>query len=275
MRKIDSRFQTNWSKSAKFDVIGDWRGLILYFTNYRSDYADALFARFGATRKPGQGHRFLAFLSKALAVRTILTFNFDSLIEEALETEGIRCKVFAMEHGAGLPYQDLLRDHLSVIKAHGSTHALLLDEQLDRPLSEEYLNRFDRITGDNPVLLVMGCSSGDRRLRDLVYHVLEKSRLKRSAGSEQPPSVVWLHYEPTAPLFLKDEKGNLKPGTLALPTNNPGATLLHLYSWLMNSNPASRVPYLAHVQQLIELAAHRPKESNSGIASDTAKGQFD
>src|ERR1700754_943120 len=262
--KINSRFEMNGPKSARFDVIGDWRRLILYFTNYRSDYADALFARFGATRKPGQGHRFLTFLSKVLAIRTILTFNFDSLIEEALELEGIRAKVFAMERGAGLPHQNLLRDQLSVIKAHGSTHALLLDEQLDRPLSKEYLDRFDRITGDNPVLLVMGCSAEDRRLRDLVSHVLEHG---------QDFSVAWLHYEQWRPSFLEKKPKELTDKALILPTNNPGATLLHLYSWLTGSNPASRVPYLSHVQQPIELAVYKG-DGNDGTASETTERQF-
>lgn len=264
-KAVGSRFLTNLSRSAQFDVIGDWRRLILYFTNFRSDHADALFARFGATRKPGQGHRFLAFLTKVLAVRSILTFNFDSLIEEALETEGVRYKVFAMERGAGLPYPNLLRDQLSVIKAHGSTHALLLDEQLDRPLSEEYLERFKRITGEDPVLLVVGCSAEDRRLRDLVSHVLDKSK--------QELSVAWLHYEQAPPLFLKNGE-ELRRGTRALPTNNPGATLLHLYSCLMNSNPASRVPYLAHVQQPVELAADSG-QSNSPSSNGQPESQFD
>ena len=259
---IKLRFKTNQSRSATFDVIGDWRSLILYFTNYRSDYADALFARFGATRKPGQGHRFLAFLSKILAVRTILTFNFDSLIEEALGLEGIRYKVFAMERGAGLPHQNLLRDQLSVIKAHGSTHALLLDEQLDRPLSPEYLQRFDSITGDSPFLLVMGCSAEDRRLRDLVSHVLKESKHK--------PSVAWLHYEPWRPSFLEEQPEESREKALILATNNPGATLLHLYSWFTSSNPASRLPYLAHAQQPIELAADRPKGENNGNLSQAA-----
>lgn len=264
--RIKSRFEDNRSKSATFDVIGDWQSLILYFTNYRSDYADALFARFGATRQPGQGHRFLAFLSKILSVRTILTFNFDSLIEQALESEGIRYKVFAMERGAGLPHQNLLRDQLSVIKAHGSTHALLLDEQLDRPLSSEYLERFDTITGDNPVLLVMGCSAEDRRLRDLVSHVLKNGK--------HDFSVAWLYYESRAPSFLDEKPEDLRKRARILPTNNPGATLSHLYSWLTSSNPASRLPYLAHVQQPIELAADRPEQNNNGDVIETG-GQFD
>lgn len=261
--------------NSRFDAIGDWRRLILYFTNYRSDYADALFAKFGATRKPGQGHRFLAFLSKILAVRTILTFNFDSLIEEGMEAEGVRCKVFAMERGAGLPYQNLLRDQLSIIKAHGSTHALLLDEQLDRPLSPEYLKRFDEITGGNPMLLVVGCSAGDRRLRDLVLKVMADSRRGRSSDPQKPPSVAWLHYELDPPEFLDNKK--FRRETLTLRTNNPGATLVHLYSWLMNSNPASRVPYLAHVQQPIELAS-APKKSDSSTqatSKENPKTQFD
>ena len=266
-KRINSRFETNGLKSATFDVIGDWRSLILYFTNYRSDYADALFARFGATRKPGQGHRFLAFFSKVLAVRTIFTFNFDSLIEEALELEGIRFKVFAMERGAGLPHRNLLRDQLSVIKAHGSTHALLLDEQLDRPLSKEYLERFDSISGENPILLIMGCSAEDRRLRDLVAHVLKHST--------HDFSVAWLHYEQWRPSFLEKMPEELRRKALILPTNNPGATLSHLYSWFTSSNPASRLPYLAHVQQPIELAADRPEENNNGSSAEATVQPFD
>jgi NAD-dependent SIR2 family protein deacetylase len=241
------RLYKNWSRSSAFDIVGDWRRLILSFTNYRSDYADALFARFGSARQPGQGHRFLAFLIRFLAVPTVFTFNFDSLIEQTLESDGDRPRVFAMERGAALPHARLVRDHLSVIKMHGSTHALLLDEQLDRPLSADYLQRFAQITGSNPLLLVVGCSEGDQRLRDLVSDVV----LNRSSANT--PCVLWLHYEDDSPSFLdkllsKDGAATQKK-ILTCPTNNPGATLQHLYSWLTGCHPAGSLPYIAHVQQ--------------------------
>jgi hypothetical protein len=236
------RLENTWGKSTAFDLVGDWRRLILSFTNYQSDDADALFARFGAARLPGHGHRFLSFLIKTLAVPTVFTFNFDSLIEQAMELAGIKPRVFAMERGAGLPHARMVRDQLSVVKMHGSTHALLLDEQLDRPLTPDYIRRFARITGDNPLLLVIGCSDGDRRLRDLVGDVLTRS-------SQGEPAVLWLHYEKKPPPFLTKLSGSGK--ILACPTNNPGATLQHLHSWLTSYNPAGRVPYLAHIEQPI------------------------
>jgi hypothetical protein len=257
------RLYKNWSRSSAFDVVGDWRRLILSFTNYRSDYADALFARFGSARQPGQGHRFLAFLIRLLAVPTVFTFNFDSLIEQALESEGDRARVFAMERGAALPHARLVRDRLSVIKMHGSTHALLLDEQLDRPLSDDYLQRFAQITGNNPLLLVVGCSEGDQRLRDLVSDVV----VNRS--SPDTPCVLWLHYEDKSPDFLN--KLLLKDGAatrekiLTCPTNNPGATLQHLYSWLTGCQPAGSLPYIAHVQ----LPVHGGKKFSAHATPDT------
>jgi NAD-dependent SIR2 family protein deacetylase len=260
--KVEKRFKENESRSSAFDVVGDWRRLIQYFTNYKSDYADALFARFGATRQPGQGHRFLAFLVKYLAVPTIFTFNFDSLIEQALESEGIRPRVFAMERGGGLPHASLVHD-LSIIKMHGSTHALLLDEQLDRPLSEPYLTRFDGLTKSNPLLLVVGCSEGDRRLRDLVAHVARESSV--------PPSALWLHYARQSPQFL-NELGKDFPGQIRVcPTNNPGATLMHMHSWLTSCNPAGRVPYLAHVEQPIHLGKSELDKPESGAEAEVAK----
>ncbi len=268
--KALDRFLEDWSRSTPFDVLGDWRSLILYFTNFHSDYADALFARFGATRRPGQGHQFLAFLARHLSVPTIFTFNFDSLIEQALEAEGTRVRVFAMEHGAGLPHASLLRgNQLSVIKMHGSTHALLVDEQLDRPLIPAYLERFDLITGENPLLLVVGCSENDRRLRDLVSHAVKESirfdESKRNRESKPhhkaKPCVLWLHYEDESPKFLDELARDARKAQkiLVCPTNNPGATLLHFHSSLSNCNPPSRVPYLAHVQPPVHLGRNREK----------------
>ena len=256
-KDVKNRFKHNKAKSTAFDVIGDWRRLILHFTNYQSDYADGLFARFGANRQPGLGHIFLTYLIKLFAIPTIFTFNFDSLIEQALQAEGAAPRVFGMERGVGLPHPSLTRGQLSVIKMHGSTHALLLDEELDHPLSPDYLNRFEQLTSARPLLLVVGCSDGDRRLRDLVSHVIRRVG-KGSEAEQNGPSVIWLHYEDNAPQFLTRD-GNT---VFTCNTNNPGATLQHIYSYLTSENPAGRRPYLAHIQQPVHLGKLADKKQD-------------
>ncbi|HET6978371.1 MAG TPA: SIR2 family protein [Pyrinomonadaceae bacterium] len=251
--EVKKIFESNWGKSRAFDVVGDWRRLILYFTNYQSDYADGLFARFGANRQPSLGHRFLTFLIKLFAIPTTFTFNFDSMIEQALQSEGATPRVFGMERGAGLPHSRLTRGGISVIKMHGSTHGLLLDEDLDHPLSSDYLKKFDELVSDRPVLLVVGCSDGDRRLRDIVSYEIQKrqkrERRRRQKIHNEVPSVIWLHYENNRPEFLGEDSRYC----LTYKTNNPGATLQHVYSYLTSKNPAGRRPYLAHVQQPVQL----------------------
>lgn len=240
--KVKARLDRSWSSSVPFDLVGDWKKLIQYFTHFQGDYADALFARLVAGRQPSQGHRFLAFLVKFLGVRTIFTYNFDNLIERSLEIEGVRAEVFAMEEGAALPHHTLVRDTVSVIKLHGGKHALLLDERLDHPVTDDYMKRFERIAGKDPLLLVVGCSGNDLRLSSLVSNFLDRDR--KGSG----PIVVWLHYEDEPPDFLEE-----KNSAHTRVTNNPGATLLHLHSRLRGCNPASRVPYVAHIQRPITL----------------------
>lgn len=232
--KIGERLERSWSNSVPFDLVGDWKKLIQHFTRFQRDYADALFARLVSGRQPSLGHRYLAFLVKFLGIRAIFTYNFDNLIERALELEGIHAEVFAMEDGATLPHPSLVHDALAVVKLHGSNHALLLDERLDHPVTKEYRRRFRRIAGKNPLLLVVGCSGNDFRLRNLVEQFL-RPRRKTTA-----PAVIWLHYEPTSPRFLAN-----KSSVRTCVTNNPGATLLHLHSRLRGCNPSSPVPYLA------------------------------
>lgn len=267
--KIEATFGSNWGKSRAFDVVGDWRRLILYFTNHQSDYADSLFARFGANRQPSLGHRFLTFLIKLFAIPTTFTFNFDSMIEQALQSEGATPRVFGMERGAGLPHSQLTRGQISVIKMHGNTHALLLDEDLDHPLSRPYLERFDQLTSVRPLLLVVGCSDGDRRLRDIVSYVLKKRERSEKRITDQVPTVIWLHYESDPPQFLGGENNHV----LTYKTNNPGATLQHVYSYLTTENPAGRRFYLAHVQQPVHLG--RNWSDNTSIARTSEKIKFE
>jgi hypothetical protein len=249
-KKVEKRLDEAWSRSVPFDLVGDWKKLIQHFSRFQGDYADGLFARLVAGRHPTQGHRFLAFLVRLLDVRTIFTYNFDDLIERALESEGMRPEVFAMEAGASLPHHTLVRESVAVIKLHGSTHALLLDEELDHPVTDDYKRRFGRIAGKDPLLFVVGCSGNDYRLRDLVEHVWGRHvHVPEEDRRKSEPAVIWFHYEPKTPKFLEEKRSEVPNSVYSCVTNNPGATLLHVYSRLRGCNPASRTPYLAHVQR--------------------------
>ena len=204
-------------------------------------------------RGPSLGHSYLAFLVRLLGVKTILTFNFDELIERSLEREGVRPRVFAMEEGRGLPHQALVRDVVSVVKLHGSNHALLVDERLDHPLSSSYKERFDRLVGPDPLLLVIGCSGEDYRLRDLVEHVARRSA---DAGGSDATRIAWLHFEPMRPHFLPPP-----PRALTALANNPGVTLMHCYTALTGRHPASQVPYLAHMERPVPLGKARSPQA--------------
>ena len=172
-------------RGRRFDILGDWRALIRYFTNFNAHYADALFHRFTVGRRPAASHRFLAFLAKRLRLRLIFTFNFDPLIEVALQEEGVIHTTFEMEQGVELPDRAHVHDTLAVVKMHGGTHRMLLDERLDHPLSPVYLEQFESLTRDDPLLLVMGCS-GERRVLDLVRHVIEP-QLSEGEGQTRSP----------------------------------------------------------------------------------------
>lgn len=265
-QEVETAFAGRGPWNTPFDLLGDWRKVIQYLTNYQPDDADALFARFGLNRQPALGHRFLAFLVRELHVQTVFTYNFDTLIERALVDAGMRPEVFAMEGGVGIPSHTHLRDHLSVIKLHGSTHAILVDERLDHPLADTYKERFDKAVGKHPLLFVVGCSGGDHRLRDLVDHVLSRSH------GAPGPSVVWLHYEERPPKFLTESSGTFdgvpRQRVQIRGTNNPGLTLYHLHALLTGTHPASDVPYLTHIVRPFKLGRLEQTDLPRGLAID-------
>ncbi|HEY1192367.1 MAG TPA: SIR2 family protein, partial [Gemmata sp.] len=246
--QLDERFRAAAGWSVPYDVYGDWRRLIQHSTKHQTDFADSLFAMLGRNKRPNPGHRYLTFLAKLLSVKAVFTFNFDDLIERAFEAEGMRPKVFAMEEGRTLPHGSLVTEGVSVVKLHGGTHSLLLDERLDRPLGPDYLSRFDQLVGDDPFLLVIGCSGGDYRLTSLVDHVLAQA--PRTAPKGDPVErVAWLHFESywPAPLVAnpdsKPEDQKLKDGVLAARTTQPSSALTYLYSFMTSRYPASNHTY--------------------------------
>jgi SIR2-like domain len=275
--KVLARLESRDTNSVLWDLVGDWKRLIQYFTRYQGDYADALFSALCAGRGPTQGHRYLSFLIKLLGIQTVLTFNFDDLIERALEDESIRPKVFAMAHGEGVPHDSLIRDTVSVLKLHGNNYSLLVDERLDHPLSQEYKLRLRRLFGPNPLVFVLGCSGDDYRLRDLLTYVLQVDSDRHAPVF---PRVLWLHFDNDAPEFLKPfcnpRRGTSQPPVLTALTNNPGASIMHCYTALTGRHPASSSPYSTRVQKPAKLGVPGvPKEVPSTFTLAGVQVQID
>lgn len=241
--------------SFLYQVSADWKPLLREITGHKQELIDALFGRLARHRRPGLSHQFLAHLCNLLRIRTILTFNFDPLIETALNEEHLRNRVFAMEHGTQLPSLSLLDDAISVIKMHGGTHNILVDERVDYRVSPEYRRSFSNLVGDNPLLIVLGCSGNDRRLRELVQGVIEE-RGPRSKTA--PPSVVWLHRAEN-----NDIPQSLRECVKSFSTFDVGQTLRFLYTQITERLPTGRSPYPVHFTTPVlrrSVAEHDPRK---------------
>jgi hypothetical protein len=227
-------------------VMLDWRPLLRHVTSYQQELADSLFTQMHVRRKPATFHRYLAHLSKLLGIRAIFTSNFDPLIERALSDESILHQPFAMEFGGSLP-APVLAAHLAVIKMHGSTHHLLMDERLDYPLDEAYKLRFQEFVGPNPLLIVIGCSGNDRRLRDLVDVVDDKQDKDKQDAS--PIRTIWTQYLTAGEENYRSPEQSVKHlnSLKFCQLRDVGAFLSHIYTHITSRLPAARLPYSAHV----------------------------
>jgi hypothetical protein len=229
---------------STWEILGDWRAVIREFTEFTLDDADSLFERLYRWHKPGRSHHFWAFLTRLMGLRLFLTTNFDNFLERAFTEQGIDHRVFGVEHGDNLPHESLVRETVSVIKLHGDTHQLLLDEKLDYAPSIDYLQRLQACMPKRPILVVMGCGGNDPRILEVVKSHVACNRI---GGF---PGVIWLHFEEgiVGGRTLETELGsNIQHARVT----NPGLFLSHLYAHLRSQHPASRVPYQTHLSQPI------------------------
>jgi hypothetical protein len=156
-----------------------------------------------AGRKPSLGHKILAQLSKPLRFRTILTTNFDKLIEAAYEEIGNNLAVLPVSKKGELPQWEIVGATDTLVKLHGESQDtrsdLTLDEEptnADKKTFTAYLTRFPRplsLTNHeiekksnhrSDRLLVIGYSGNDHRCVQLIKHWLETG--------QDNPRVYWV-----------------------------------------------------------------------------------
>ena len=236
-----------------------WRPFLRWVTDRRAEYVDSLFQMLNRGRTPGNSHRFLAFLTRLMGWRLILTTNFDDLIERAMRSEGLSPMVFDVWRQAELPDAALVSGSLSVVKLHGSAYGLRVGESLDDPLTEPESTKLLGYFPKDALLLVIGYGGYDRRIMDLVKAVLKR----QNKEGTPPPHVIWTHVEAKCPGHVdkfatrfNDPSAWADPANPAMITahiQDAGAFLVGLHTLYTQTHPASTEAYSAHSQRPLGL----------------------
>ena len=224
----------------------DWRAILLGICGANKSLVDSFFAEMCSQRVPITGTRYIAFLAKLLNWRLLLTTNFDDLIETAMAEEGMPCNTFEIPEDTTLPRPALVRRQRAIVKLHGGTFGLKAGWDLDRPLDPYSRDTLLRYIPPNALILVLGYSGSDQRVRTVLEGHLERtSQLQplQQAEKHEPystPGVLWVR-----------RSGDPADGTQEWPTDHlrychyhdAGLFLQELYSRLANVHPITHKNY--------------------------------
>ncbi len=206
-RNADGLMQTMFDELRRLraralrNLSGDWRALMRILTLGNPALADSLFDRLvHRPGKPSPGHELLALLTESLGWKLWLTTNFDNQIEEALRDQGIEPVVFELAHNGPAPDASLFRDTASVVKLHGGTFGLRVDDSLDVPLDKENLGRFEKYVPDGALVLVLGYGGGDRRVMSLIDHLARQHR------KQEFPKILWVSRDEIPKSLIESSK---------------------------------------------------------------------
>ena len=146
---------------------------------------DSAFLHLIKNSQPCLGHMMLARIADNLRIQTILTTNFDELIETAFVRLGAPLVTFDVHHKTELPPRAQVCQQRSLIKLHGGRYGLRADCSLDEtPNSQDrdtFKQYFQAPYGGHATgtlahrnhLLVLGVSGDDRRTINLIRHAQE------------------------------------------------------------------------------------------------------
>ena len=136
-------------------------------------------------RRPNLAHNMLCHLAGRARINTILTTNFDNLIETAFIQLGEHLEVIPVSIRGEMPAPATVLLQGCVVKLHGDLLETRADHSLDESPSHNDLRRFfEYVMGRPPgvqpeeghlpgLLLVCGYSGSDMRCIQMIQHVLE------------------------------------------------------------------------------------------------------
>lgn len=185
----------NWLSTLHFlsRLVFDRNGnaIDVGISNFR--VKDAFFTHITRDKLPNVAHLMLAQLAEPLRIRTILTTNFDSLIEDAFTQLSMPITGFDVHERASLPDASLIFAQRSLIKLHGGRYGLRADFSLHEKPSEDDRRTFGDYFKDVGLfetrdhLLVLGFSGSDTRIMRLIKHAAYAGNVQR---------IYWVCHQP-------------------------------------------------------------------------------
>jgi len=193
----------DWRSSVFYlSRLGGWRDSIrLLAPDHRVIDSLADLLTWGA--QPSAAHRTLALAARAMRISTILTTNFDTLIERAFEDARMPLQAFDIPAHGALPMVERVLAQPSILKLHGSRISVRADFSLDERPSDEDREAFASYLmghgpprrygsfGRNPTsrlrkdprttrkhLLIMGFGGSDARILELIAFALRHTTQK-------------------------------------------------------------------------------------------------
>ena len=205
---------------------------------------DSFFLHITRGRKPNIGHMMLAHLADVLGVHTILTTNFDTLIEDAFAQLDIPLATFDVHQRARLPGASSVLAQRAIVKLHGGRYGLRADFTLDDTPSDQDKETFREYftPSDHGIarkhLLVLGTAGDDTRTIALIRHALAEIRDMR---------VYWLCYSRRDENTVRDR---FPPECASLSLRcerhaDAGLFLFQLYEGICHSPPPGNVDFPA------------------------------
>jgi hypothetical protein len=258
----------------------DWSQLLIDLAEGRLGLVDALLGGLGFRYRPGSSHVILAHLVDLLGIRLLLTTNFDPYIEKALEQEGAVPRVLDIVRDAKPPDTEVVKQSLSVIKLHGSSYNLGFGERLDYELDEATRSAVQRYVPDDALLLVLGFSGGERRMMQLIEHLVF-GVASRSAKNRDDTKIIWMHHEPESGLSfpIRNFRARLKSlGQERLfhleRLSDAGEFLLDAYQHIARTLPKSRSRFSALPKRILPRTDRRDDAHRSASLELSPYGQI-
>ena len=214
-QQIPSVYSQHGIRERAILALSDWRSALEFLATVEVDAAVTPaslkmgsydhsviddFNRFiTAGKRPNLGHRMLAHLTSPMRIQTILTTNFDGLIEAALAELSRPPRVLPIRRNEELPHPWTMLARPTVVKLHGQEIATRADASLDEQPSETDCLRFASLflgrrfqrekleARRRTHLFVVGCSVSDARTVALIKYLLRCSH---------DTKIFWICYDP-------------------------------------------------------------------------------
>lgn len=222
---------------------------LVYEPQRDSSVIDSFNTTITRDRKPNLGHKMLAHLAGPLRIQTLLTTNFDTLIEDAYRALSLAIRVLPVTTLGSLPPAATVAEVDSVVKLHGEAHDTRADLSLDDEPSQEDLrtfgeyltcgggHNFGNTSPHSKRLLVVGYSGSDNRCVQMIKHWLETA--------PDHPIVYWVCFttgdvENVRKLFSAPEyTGRIR----ITKSSRPDLLLYELYQRIVLSLPPGGLTY--------------------------------